>query len=48
MELTMKILEFMFQDFTHWLGCFLMISVISNTFTGLISKPIFTIKKKVI
>jgi hypothetical protein len=32
----LEILNFIFQDFWHWLGTFLLLGVVSNAFTGLI------------
>lgn len=32
----MEVLQFVFQDFWHWLGSFLLLGVIANIPTGLI------------
>lgn len=36
----LEILEFIFQDFWHWFGTFLLLGVITNGITGMFTKTI--------
>lgn len=33
----LEVLKFIFQDFWHWLGAFLMLTIICGSFAGLIT-----------